>query len=875
MKRFLLQLLLSLSVFVIVLIVIRRNEHYPIPLSNNESADREKIEATYAFQSMKWYNDQRAYPTGTIPHDWREKARAQLEQYSLRKSSSTAQLAWTSVGPTNIGGRTRSMAFDPTNSNIIYAGSVSGGIWKTTDGGTSWTSTSDFASNLVIGSIVIDPTNSNILYAGTGEGYFNADALQGIGVLKSTDGGANWAVLNNFATPNAQFGYFFITKLLIRPDNVNVLYAGMLGGIWKTTNAGTSWTKLNVGNTSVRCMDLVMHPTTPDIMYATFGNFSRDGIYKTTNGGTNWSKLTTGLPTAGYNRININISKSNPLVLYAVFDDSATHDTYNIYKTIDGGSNWSLAAKPFNPLAGGSHLGGQGWYNNCIAVHPTDPNTVLIGGTNLFKSINGGAAWTMKTNWYPQVPYQNVHADQHIIAYDPANSSTVYFGNDGGMFKSLDGGETYFSIDNNLVTTQFFSGAVQPAGDIYYGGTQDNGTLKSGTLPVWSVSFGGDGGATAVDQSSPANVYTEYVFMDILKSTDSGASWARAMNGIPPASGASLTDGTTDRCLFIAPFVMDPSNSQILVAGTFKAYRTTNGAASWTSISSDLTGDGDGSGQVGSNLSAISTIAIAKTSSATIYVGTSGSGSAASAVQVTTNTGTLWTNTTKAPLPNRYVKAIAIDPTNANRAFVGYSGYNANTPTAPGHIFLTTNRGTTWTNASGNLPDIPVNTILIDPLNLNDIVVGTDLGIFQSVDAGATWVQQNNGLANVSVADLDYRPDGAVFAATHGRGMFKLALLTGVEQISTDIPQESSLRQNYPNPFNPKTDIVFEIKEQGHVRLLVYDMAGREVTTLVDEVRAPGVYKTSWDAGTMASGVYMYRLTAGSFSQSRKMMLVK
>jgi photosystem II stability/assembly factor-like uncharacterized protein len=874
MKRYLLQLFFSLCAFVLILIAIGEYAREPLSSSRDESPDREKVEATFALQSMQWYSDQRAYPAGTIPRDWREKAQAHIQQNMLQKSSSTTQLTWTSVGPNNVGGRTRSIAFDPTNSSTMYVGSVSGGIWKTTNAGTSWSVTNDFASNLVIGALAIDPTNANIIYAGTGEGYFNLDALQGVGVLKSTDAGANWSVLNNFSTPNAQFGYNFITKLLIRPDNTSILYAGMLGGIWKTTNAGTSWTKLNVGSSSVRCIDMVMNPTTPDIMYATFGNFSRDGIYKTTNGGTNWSKLSTGLPTAGYNRINIAISKSSPLTLYAVFDDSATHDTYNIYKTIDGGTNWSLAAKPVNPLTSGSHLGGQGWYNNCVVVHPTDPNTVLIGGTNLFKSTNGGASWTMKTNWYTPSAYQFVHADQHVIAYDPSNSSTVYFGNDGGMFKSLDGGETYVAINSSLVTTQFYSGAVQPTGEVYYGGTQDNGTLKSVAIPVWTISLGGDGGSTAVDQTTPANVYTDYVYLSIQKSTNSGGSWARAMSGISSIASPQQFDGTTDRCLFIAPFTMDPSNSQTLVAGTFKAYRTINGAATWTAISSDLTGDGDGSGQVGSNLSAISAIAIAKTSSATIYVGTSG-GTATSMVQVTTNTGTLWTNTTKAPLPNRYVKSIAIDPTNASRAFVAFSGYNASTPTTPGHLFLTTNQGTTWANASGNLPDIPVNAVLIDPANVNDIMVGTDIGVFQSVNAGTTWLQQNNGLANVSVADLDYRPDGAVFAATHGRGMYKLATLTGVEQISNNIPTASSLKQNYPNPFNPKTDVVFEIKEQGHASLKIYDMIGREVATLVDEVRSPGVYKTSWDAGAMPSGVYVYRLTSGKYTEARKMMLVK
>ncbi len=917
----------------------RNAEHISASVPGVDRENDERLEATYAFQSMKWYSDQRAYPTGSIPHDWREQAFQKMARDAARKSSSVKSLSWTPVGPNNIGGRVRSIAFDPANSSIVYCGSVSGGIWKSTNGGGTWSALNDFADNLVISALVVDPTNSNIIYAGTGEGYFNLDALQGIGVLKSTDGGASWAVQTNFSTPNTSFGYYYITKLLIQPDNANVLYAGMLGGVWKTTNAGVSWTKIAQGNTSVRTMDLVMHPTNFNILYATYGNFSKDGIYKTTNGGTSWSKLTTGLPAAGYQRINLGMSKSSPSTLYAVFDDSATHDTYNIYKTTDDGASWAVVTKPSNPF-GGSHLGVQGWYNNCIAVHPTDPNTVLIGGINLFKTINGGASWTMKSNWYPQAPYQTVHADQHAIVYDPSNSATVYFGNDGGMYKSGDGGETYSSINNNLAITQFYSGAVHPTLDIYYGGTQDNGTLKSGVLPAWSVSQTGDGGATAVDATTPTTVYTEYVWMRIYKSVNSGASWGTVMSGIP----TSASGGTSDRCLFIAPFAMDPSNSQMLVAGTFKVYRTADGGGSWGAISVDLTGDGDGTGQVGSSGSAISALAVAPSSSSTIYVGTSGSATVTAKVLFTSNGGTNWWDATSAPLPDRYVKSIAIDPGDPTRVFVAFSGYNS------GHVFLTTDRGVTWSDASGNLPNVPVNALLIDPANTNNILAGTDVGMFQSVDGGATWTEQNAGFANVAVADLDYRAsDNTVFAATHGRGMYKLQplfainqftitasagangtitpsgavivniganqlftitpdtgyhvdslLVDGVNQGSLttftftnvtanhiiravtqvgstppELPAETVLKQNYPNPFNLKTDFRYQIADANHVSLKIFNVLGREIATIVDGDKPPGEYLATWDASSMPSGVYICRLTAGNSSQMKKMMVVK
>lgn len=738
-------------------------------------AAQKALRATGAYHAFRWYNDQRAHPTGTIPVHWREKALKHINRYILPVLSKTSSLIWTSVGPNNIGGRVRSIAINPKNPDVIYCGSVSGGIWKSTNGGLSWVPLTDFANNLVIGAIVIDPTDTNIIYAGTGEGYFNVDALRGIGVLKSTDAGQTWIVLNNFLNTAAPHHYYFINKLVIRPDNPNVLYAALIGGVWKTTDAGASWTRIlsRPTTSSSFCMDLVANPTNPDVMYASFGLFSEqsDGIYKTTNGGGSWVRLSNGFPPRSekFGRISLAIAPSNPSVLYACLMDSNNY-THSIQKTTNGGQSWFAVETPFDnsPAVNGTHLGGQGWYNNVIAVHPTNPDIVFTGGINMFKSVNGGVGWTRISDGYGS-PY--MHVDHHAIVFHPTNFSIIYFGTDGGVFKSTDGGVNFLDMNSGFVTTQFYSGAVHPTQEIYYGGTQDNGTLKSTSTPAWSMVLGGDGGATAVDYVNPNNVYTEYIYLSFRRSTNAGATWTLAMNGIPKNGDGS--SGTSDRCAFIAPFVMDPSNPQVIVAGTYRVFRTTNGGLSWTAISNDLTGDG--AGGVGSFGSVISAIAIAKTSSAVIYVGTSGSGTSPSKILVTTNTGQNWGDSTKNNLPNRTITSIAIDPTNANRAFIGYSGYNANTPTKPGHIFLTTNLGASWTDVSGDLPDIPVNAIILDPQNKNHLLVGTDLGIFETSNCGANWLQQNSGMANVSIADLDLRQDRHVVAATHGRGMFRTA----------------------------------------------------------------------------------------------------
>jgi photosystem II stability/assembly factor-like uncharacterized protein len=459
----------------------------------------------------------------------------------------------------------------------------------------------------------------------------------------------------------------------------------------------------------------------------------------------------------------------------------------------------------------------------------------------------------------------------------------MYFGNDGGMYKSTDGGVNYFPINSGLAVTQFYGGAAHPTAEIFYGGTQDNGTLKSGTLNAWTVSLTGDGGATAVDFVTPSTVFTEYVYLNFQRSTNSGTNWSRAMTGIP-TSGGQQSDGTSDRCAFIAPFVMDPTNPQTLVAGTYRVYRTTNSGTGWSAISPDLTGETGGAGGVGVFGSVISALAVAKSSPGTIYAGTTGFDST-SRIQVSTFTNPTfsWTNVTKTPLPNRAVASIAVDPTNANRAYAGFSGFNNNTPTTPGHVFRTTNKGTTWTNVTGNLPDVPVNAIALDTAHADlHIILGTDLGVFETTNGGTSWTEQNAGLAKVAVFDLDLRPDGVLVASTHGRGMFKTpgSVITAVEEVSAGVPAAHRLSQNYPNPFNPTTTIAFDIASSTEVTLRVYDATGREVATLFDGRLEPGSYTSTFDGTSVASGVYFTVLEAGrggegAFREMRKMLLVR
>lgn len=975
---------------------------------------KKKAEAGYPDKAMQWFYEQRAYPQGFIPVGWREEALKHIEKNNRRTPASSLEaLTWTSLGPGNVGGRIRSILVHPSNSQILYVGSVSGGVWKSSNGGSSWLPLKDNMENLAVVTLTFEGTNANTIYAGTGEGFFNVDAVRGAGVFKSTDAGATWTQLS--ATNNSNFHY---VQKLEYDQTTGTLWAATRKNLYKSTDGGSSFTAALSGSGDLYVMDLEIANTSPTTIYAGVGHLAQSGVWRSTNAGSNWSEVRS---VSGMGRIELAVSGSNPSVVYASMLNLSTYGVGNISKTTNGGSSWSNVVVPGPSYSGSDNYAGQqAWYDNILAVHPTDPSKVFAGGIDLWMSTNSGSGWTQKTNWYSQTgapPY--VHADFHDIVFDPQNSNTIFVGNDGGIYKSTNGGTSWSALNNDLFITQFYYGAVDPSSSKYYGGTQDNGTIRSLGSTSWTEIFGGDGGATEVDYVNPNNIYIEYVNFAFFKSTNGGVSFFKAMNGIPKGPGDY--DGTTDRTLFITPFVMDPNNSSTIVGGTYRVWRTTNGASSWTAISSDLTGDGSGSSGA-----KISTLAIAKGNSDVIYVGCSNG-----RVQVTTNAGTNW-NLRNSGLPNASCSRIAIHPTNSSIAYAVFSGF-----TSGAKVYKTTDAGTSWSNISNNLPNIPISSIVINPANTSHIIIGTDLGAFSSDNDGASWTADNSGFANVVVADLDYRSsDNKIFAATHGRGMFSATLsggggggnilqllyddgtptsgyywpnagqssanritptvanskvlsmsiyilgtnggtnasyiplflqrngsqpgtpystlsnktatsvpgwddtdLSGLNvtvsedfyvgiqydgsnkptfgfdpvnngrawdndgtgwsawnetyfmratiqtpatdvEIETSVPKEFSLSNNWPNPFNPNTSFKYSLPREEKVEVKIFDLQGRLVATLVDNIQAPGTYKVTWNGKNdngipIASGAYIYQFRAGNFTQTKKMILLR
>ncbi|HTY10003.1 MAG TPA: T9SS type A sorting domain-containing protein [Bacteroidota bacterium] len=681
---------------------------------------------------------------------------------------------WSALGPGNIGGRVRSIVIDPLNSSIILAGSVSGGIWKTTDGGASWSPKTDGQDNLAISSMVVDPTNDSVVYAGTGEGWSNVDAVYGGGIFKSTDFGETWTLLSSTSS-SASFG----DVMKLAADSSGNIYAATKnyrygygpttytanGGLYKTTNGGTSWTEISSATFSTNYFNPtdVLPISSSIILYAVNANGSTlGGIYRTTNGGTNWSLVASNLPTSNYGRIALAQNPDTANIVFAVFeslDESSSGDggLKGIYKSTDAGATWNQLGTPpkINSTSGRSYLSTQGWYDNVIAVDPNNTSNIYVAGVDMMKSTNGGATWSQLTFWNSYYGTPVVHADHHAIVFDKSHSGTIYDGDDGGIYKTTNSGGAWTDINNGLEITQFYGGATYRSGSTYYGGAQDNGHMKyGGSGTSWTEVYGGDGGYAAQDQTNSSVAYEEYVYLSISKTTDGGGTWNSCVSGLSDANSSS-------KCLFIAPFALDGQNSAVLIAGSNCVWVTSNSAGSWTQSSNVLSS--------GYEVSAV-TIA----GSSANYLGFAGTtdGRVFKCTSLDPSSGIdTWTEITPSGNNGGFVRRIVVDTNNTNQLYVTYGGYNTSGTLASRHVWSSTNQGSTWTDISGNLPNVPVHSLVINPVSSTTLYVGTETGVYSTTNGGSTWSSFNSGMASYVPTDelVLQKSTNTLFAFTHGR----------------------------------------------------------------------------------------------------------
>jgi uncharacterized protein (TIGR03437 family) len=536
------------------------------------------------------------------------------------------------------------------------------------------------------------------------------------------------------------------------------------------------------------------------------------GVYRSTAGGEpgTWEKLITGLPASDLDRIKLAVgpplAPSGNATLYAAISRASNTRLLGVFKSTDGGATWTQTTTP-SPTTGGT------FYSLALAVDPVDANVVYYGtlvnatntGGTLWRSRDGGQTWIDLS--LGNGASGGLHADTHWIAVNPANRDILFTANDGGVWRTENATAdviAWTSLNQTLNITQFYTIALHPADpNLLLGGTQDNGTDRYDGGLNWFHSRGGDGGAVLIDQSNPQVMYHTFINRNNAGgaspvigpeiSFNGGNTWPNRRG----CFGCAAQQGNfspADRVADYAPMAQHTgftsAQGNVIYFGAHRLYRSADQGVTWTGLGASADGFGADltknipDPQYGNGFpSYISAIAAhpaldqsVNPPGEIVWAGT-GDG----LVQVTTNAGSLagatFTNVTKAPLPNRYVTDIALDPGNQARALVTYSGFNTSTPNTPGHVFMTEDQGATWRDISGNLPDIPVNSVALDPLLAGAIYIGTDLGVFQTTDGGATWIRLSNGMPKVAVFMLRYHvASRSLIAATHGRGVYRLTL---------------------------------------------------------------------------------------------------
>lgn len=769
---------------------------------------------------------QRAFPYGTVPSDAFYTALKQVQNQAKARGN---DLNWELAGPTLVSGRITDLAMHPTDLQTIYAASASGGVWKSTDTGQNWFPITDNLPSLSIGDLALDPSEKNTIYVGTGEpnGGGGSITYDGRGLFKSTDAGTSWTFIGLEASGS-------IGRIEVDPHNPDRIFVAAMGhlfdnnaerGIFRSEDGGASWEKTLFVNDSTGCIDLAIHPLHPDTVFAVTWQRTRRpnkrvyggpgcAIWRSIDGGDHWAKLSTGLPASNLGRIGIAISPSSPSTLYAIYSDE-TGNFKGVYKSTNDGNTWAL-------LSGGDPgYPGYGWWFGQIRVHPNDPNEVYTLGLDWATTSDGGQFWTGVSDY--------LHADYHALYIHPANPDLQLVGNDGGVFISKNGGASW--EHRPFPITQFYSSEINyqnPA--LFSGGAQDNGSWRSqfGGLDDWEQFAGGDGFVTL---SNPIDTSIYYA--------------SSQYGGFGGSNGASAP--SSSRYNWNTPYVFDPNNPNVMYIGAEKLFKSINGGLNWTAISADLSNGP--SGQNGVQYGTITTIAVSAQNASLIWVGTDDGN-----VWVTSNGGTNWTKVS-ASLPKRWITRIV--PIDENNALVCLSGYRHADEMA--HIYQTPNKGQTWQSVSGNLPDVPVNDLVSDPSDpVNIWYIATDVGVFGTLNGGAGWQPYNSGLPTVPVTDLTvHGPTRTIAAATFGRSMYRAILPVYAGTKSPQIVEDIIIS---PNPFMDKSRVSFTVFETQAAQLALFDLTGKRVKILFEGIFSVGEQVFEFDENGLPAGVYLLKM---------------
>ncbi len=711
----------------------------------NEPADKFEPYDQFAFQ--------RSFPDRDF--DWKGWKNAMVDiraEVSAQAKGSDCDgnaSNWTIQGPANVAGRCNTLAVKPNDENTVLAGFAGGGIFKTTDGGINWYPVFDDHLELAIGVIVFDPSNPNIAYCGTGDPNIPSIVFNGDGVYKSVDAGETWTYLGL-----SEVG--IISKIAVHPNNPNTLVVASMGnpfvrdemrGIYKSTNGGQTWQQVLFISKQAGASDLVQSPTNPNILYASFWDRIRNNtesilygenakVYKSTDGGDTWALSHNGLPTSVNGRTGLAISQQNPDKVYIVYIDSLS-TTGGLYKTIDGGDNWTA----MNVGALEDACSNFGWFFAKIRINPKNDEELYFLAILLYRKLAGSSSWIVAGGG---------HADCHDLVFTP--SGRRYWANDGGVYRN-NMGQSVWTKCKNLPTTQFYRTTFNPhEPNLYWGGAQDNGIQKGvggANINNWTAVFSADGFKCAFDPNDPQTFWVEIQNGTIHKTTDGGSSW----------QFGSANLGSTDRCSWDAPFFMSQYGPVKLFSATYRVY--VSSGSGWAPISQDLT---DGI-IYGPRFHTVSALAESPKLAEKMMAGTTDGN--VWKREPTSN----WVNITGS-LPDRYVTCVQLSPTQSQRLYVTHSGFR-NDEYIP-HVHRSDDNGATWVDISSDLPQMPVNDIYILPGHADSLLfVATDAGVYFTKNSGLTWSRLGGNMPVIPVFDLESNPvRNELVAATFARGIW-------------------------------------------------------------------------------------------------------
>ena len=744
-----------------------------------EHEEEEEKETGIDKQLQSWFQA-RAYPDPYYLNDkflkgWQQAQALKKMNDDRNRNSRILSSTWISIGPNNsIGGRILSIAIDPNNSNNLMVGSASGGIWKSVNAGSSWSSVKTGLPVLGVPAITYHPTNSNIIIAGTGEVYridtsnigFNvwkARGTYGTGIIRSTNAGATWTNVFNKTFPDL----FGVQKIKFDPNNSSIVYACTTQGMFKSTDEGATWSTTPVLS-KIYVSDLAINPSNSNIMVAAVGNLvnSDKGIYRTVDGGATWTKVTTGgFPTGMMGYTTFGYINSSLLYASVGMTDNGENE---LYMSTDFGQNWIAKS-------GSHHSQYQFWCAHAIAVNPTNANEIIMGGVSYYRYTSTS---TSSSTGSAAALSSSIHSDVHDIEYVQGSGTTFYIACDGGVYKTTNNGSTFSAMNTGLGAVQFYASIGVSTNssnpNAIVGGLQDNGVwYYNGTS--WTKQLGGDGGSCIITPGNDNVVLACNDALTVNKSTTGASGTFSKVLG----SWAFVAD---DRTAFMAPIGISKSDPTRMYAASDNLHVSSSSGSSWTNASYSTA-----SQYIDAKYKTAITLAVSPTNKDKLYISTSPfsqktdntlningtpgvfrciNGGAATPVFTSIKTG----------LPDRFVMDFAINPTNDNIVFAVVGGYG--TP----HIYYTSDGGNTWAarGAFGILPDVPFNAIYIDPVNPNYVYAGSDLGVYVSPDQGLNWYDFSNGLPDVTqVMDIQMTPDNQMLIATHGRGAFRSAKASG------------------------------------------------------------------------------------------------